>query len=178
MRNIGKMVRIGICTLGMSVMALPGLALAMDHGAMGGMNMGGSGDHAAMDKKDGGHDMTKMGDKLYSGKLGVWKAEARLIDMAAHMKAMPGMKMEGTMPNSHHVAVSLTDSKTKAAITEGTGKVTVTGPDKKSVTSDFMVMQGHFGADVNLPKPGKYTFKVEITSGGKTGSETFTHKVK
>ena len=161
MRNLGKTVRIGLCTLALSGLALPGLVVAaMDHGAMGGT------------------DMTKMGDKLYSGKLGAWKADARLIDMAAHMKAMPGMKMEGTMANSHHVAISLTDAKTKAAITEGTGKVTVTGPDGKSATSDFMVMQGHFGADVNLPKPGKYTFKVEITSGDKTGTETFTHKVK
>jgi hypothetical protein len=180
MLNFRKTVRIAICTLSLTIMALPGASMAMDHGAMGGMNMGGSGDHGAMDKKDGGHDMAKMGDKVYDGKLGgAWKANARLMDMKAHMAAMPsGMKMEGAMPNSHHLAVSLTDAKSKAAITEGKGKVTVTGPDGKSATSEFMVMQGHFGADVNLPKPGKYTFKVEITSGGQTGSETFTHKVK
>ncbi len=37
-----------------------------------------------------------------------------------------------------------------------------------------MVMQGHFGADVNLPKPGKYTFKAEIESGRKKGNATFS----
>ncbi len=41
-----------------------------------------------------------------------------------------------------------------------------------------MVMQGHFGADVNLPASGKYSFKVEITSGDETATTTFTHKVK
>ena len=39
-------------------------------------------------------------------------------------------------------------------------------------------MQGHFGADVNLPKPGKYTFKAEIESGGKKGNATFTYTLK
>jgi hypothetical protein len=39
-------------------------------------------------------------------------------------------------------------------------------------------MQGHFGADVNLPKPGKYAFKVEIASGKDKGSATFSHQVK
>lgn len=148
-------------------------ARAADHGGMAGMKHGdGSGAPAA-------HDMSKMGDKVYDGKLGAWKASVRLMDMKAHMAAMPsGMKMEGAMPNSHHIAVSLSDAKTKKAIAEGTGKVTVTGPDKKAVTSDFMVMQGHFGADVNLPKPGKYTFKVEIASGKDKGSATFSRQVK
>jgi hypothetical protein len=41
-----------------------------------------------------------------------------------------------------------------------------------------MVMQGHFGADVNLPAPGKYTFKTEIESGGKKGSATFSYTLK
>lgn len=171
MSNIGKAVKIGFCMLALTIMALPGASKAMDHGAMGGMKHGSD---AA-----GGHDMKKMGDSIFSGKIGSWKGDARLMDMKAHLAAMPGgMKVEGPLPNSHHIALSLTDAKTKSAITEGTGKVTVTGPDGKGATSEFMVMQGHFGADVNLPKPGKYSFKVEITSGGQTGSETFTHKVK
>jgi hypothetical protein len=148
-------------------------AQAAEHGGMAGMQHGGGSAAPAA------HDMTKMGDKVYDGKLGTWKASVRLMDMKAHMAAMPsGMKMEGAMPNSHHIAVSLSDAKTKKAIVEGTGKVTVTGPDKKAVASDFMVMQGHFGADVNLPKPGKYTFKVEIASGTDKGSATFSYKVK
>jgi len=98
------------------------------------------------------------------------------MDMKAHMAAS-GMKAQGAMPNSHHLAVTLTDAA-KKSVTEGKGTVTVTGPDKKETMAEFMVMQGHFGADVNLPKPGKYTFKTEIESGGRKGSATFSYTLK
>jgi hypothetical protein len=136
----------------------------------GGMKMEGHG-------QAGGHDMAKMGDKAFSGKIGPWKGDARIMDMKAHMAAS-GMKAAGAMPNSHHIAIELSDAKTKARVTEGKGTVTVTGPGKKTATADFMAMQGHFGADVNLPAPGKYTFKAEIESGGKKGSATFHYTLK
>jgi len=93
------------------------------------------------------------------------------------MKAA-GMQAQGAMTNSHHIALSLTDPKTKARITEGTGAVTVIGPDKSMMTYDITGMQGNFGADVNLPKPGKYTCNVKMESGGKTGTSTFHYTVK
>ena len=98
------------------------------------------------------------------------------MDMKAHLEAS-GMKAQGAMPNSHHIAFTLTDAA-KKPVTEGKGTVTVTGPDKKTATSGFMAMQGHFGADVNLPNPGKYTFKTEIESGGRKGSATFSYTLK
>jgi hypothetical protein len=54
----------------------------------------------------------------------------------------------------------------------------VTGPDKRETKAEFMVMQGHFGTDVNLPKPGKYTFRTEIESGGQKGNATFSYTLK
>ena len=168
----------------LSFLAVSSLALADDkgHGGMSGMKMEGSGgmkmdDHGTM--KSGGHDMMKMGDKVFSGKIGAWHGEARLTDMKAQMEKAKasGMKMEGMM-NTHHIALSLTDPKTKSPVTEGKGTVTVTGPDKKTTKVDYMVMQGHFGADVNLPAPGKYTFKTEIESGGQKGSATFSYTLK
>ena len=69
-------------------------------------------------------------------------------------------KMMANMKNTHHIAISLTDPATKKAVTEGKGTVTVTGPDKKTVTTDLMGMQGHFGADVALTEKGEYHFKV------------------
>ena len=166
MRTIGKAVRTAVCGTALMLMALPVISAAAEHGAMGGMQHGGT----------GGHDMAKMGDKAFSGKIGPWNGEARIMDMKAHMEAS-GMKAMGAMPNTHHLALSLTDAA-KKPVTEGKGTVTVTGPDKKAVTSGFMVMQGHFGADVNLPAPGKYTFKAEIESGGKKGSATFSYTLK
>ena len=153
--------------LALALLALPGMAVAaeMKHGEMKGM--------------EGHGDMMKMGDKVFDGKVGPWQGEARLMDMKAHMEKAKasGMKMEGAM-KSHHLSLGLTDPATKKAVMEGKGTVTVTGPDKKAEKTDFMAMEGHFGADVNLPKPGKYTFKTEIESGGKKGAATFTHTVK
>jgi hypothetical protein len=159
----------------LSFLTLTSFAQADDkgHGGMPGMKMEGN---EGMPMKSGGHDMMQMGDKAFSGKIGPWEGTARIIDMKAHLEAS-GMKAQGAMPNSHHIAFTLIDAA-KKPVTEGTGKVTVTGPDKKTATSDFTVMQGHFGADVNLPKPGKYTFKAQIESGGKKGSATFSYTLK
>jgi hypothetical protein len=155
----------------LSILALPMYVYAAEkgHEGMPGMKME---DHGKM----GSHDMAKMGDKAFSGKIGPWAGEARIMDMKAHLEAS-GMKAQGAMPNSHHIAFTLTDAA-KKPVTEGKGTVTVTGPDKKTATYNFMVMQGHFGADVNLPAPGKYTFKTEIESGGKKGSATFPYTLK
>jgi hypothetical protein len=156
----------------LSILALPMYVSAAEkgHEGMPGMKME---DHGKM----GSHDMAKMGDKAFSGKIGPWQGDARIMDMKAHMGAS-GMKAQGAMPNSHHIAFELTDPNTKKAVTEGAGKVTVTGPDKKETKVGFMVMEGHFGTDVNLPAPGKYTFKAEIESGGQKGSATFSYTVK
>lgn len=168
------------CVAVLSILALPMYASAdmKGHGGMSGMGNDQGGmkmdDHGKMDS--GGHDMAKMGDKAFSGKIGPWKGDARVMDMKAHLEAS-GMKAQGAMPNSHHIALSLTDAA-KKPVTEGKGMVMVTGPDKKETMAEFMVMQGHFGADVNLPKPGKYTFKTEIESGGQKGNATFTYTVK
>ena len=159
------------CLAVLSILALPMYVSAAEkgHEGMPGMKME---DHGKM----GSHDMAKMGDKAYSGKIGPWQGDARIMDMKAHLGAS-GMKAQGAMPNSHHIAFTLTDAA-KKPVTEGKGTVTVTGPDKKTATSEFMVMQGHFGADVNLPKPGKYTFKAEIESGGQKGNATFSYTLK
>jgi len=158
----------------LSILAMPALALSAEkgHEGMGGMKME---EHGKMKMES--QDMMKMGDKVFSGKIGPWNGEARIMDMKAHMEAS-GMKAHGAMPNSHHVSFDLSDGKTKAHIAEGKGSVTVTGPDKAVAKSELMVMQGHFGADVNLPKPGKYTIKAEIESGGQKGSVTFSHTLK
>ncbi|HEX8042386.1 hypothetical protein [Candidatus Deferrimicrobium sp.] len=182
MRTIGKAVRTAVCGTALMIMMLPGISAAAEHGGTGGMQQGAPGDHGGMKMgdsekmKSGGHDMAKMGDKVFSGKIGPWKGTARIVDMKAHMAAA-GMKAQGAMPNSHHVAFMLTDAS-KKQVTEGKGTVIVIGPDKKEATSEFMIIQGHFGADVNLPNPGKYTFKAEIESGGQKGSATFSYTLK
>lgn len=169
------------CLLASALLVLAGQAAAMEKGHEG---MSGMKDHGGMSgmKEHGaaeGHGMMKMGDKVFGGKIGPWTAEARLTDMKAKMAQMKlSEKQMAMMKNTHHLSVSLSDPSSKKAVTEGKGSVTVTGPDKKSQKFEFAAMEGHFGADVNLPKPGKYTFQVEIESAGKTGTARFTHTVK
>lgn len=155
----------------LAFMVLPaaGFALEKGHGSMHG--------HGEMKGDD--HGKMKMGDKIFSGKVGPWLGEARLIDMRAQMEKAKasGMKVEGTM-KTHHFEIEMTDAGTKKPVTEGKGSVTVTGPDKKSEKTAIAAMAGHFGVDINLPKPGKYTFSVSIESGGRNGSATFQHQVK
>jgi hypothetical protein len=178
MRTNGKTVLAAVCAAALMLMALPGITAAAEQGGMGGMKMD---DHGGM-KMEGhgqavGHDMM-MGDKAFSGKVGPWHGEVRITDMKAQMEKAKasGMKMEGMM-QTHHIAIMLTDTA-KKPVTEGRGTVTVIGPDKQETKAAFMVMQGHFGADVNLPKPGKYTFRTEIESGGQKGNATFSYTVK
>lgn len=182
MRRISEAVRTAACVTALMLMALPAFTSAAEtgHGSMPGMT-----GHEATPGMQGhgtgeSHgDMMKMGDKVFGGKIGPWQGEARLIDMKAQMEKAKasGMKMGGAM-KSHHIALALTDAKTKKPIAEGKGSMTVTGPDKKAVKTDLMVMAGHFGADIDLPKPGKYKFNVEIESGGEKGSAKFSYEVK
>ena len=172
--------RFAMCAVLLAFLAFPlaGVAAEKGHGAMPGMKTGETGHGAMPGMKMEEHG--KMGDKVFGGQIGPWQGEARLMDMKAHMEKAKasGMKMEGMMMKSHHVAFDLTDHKTKKPVTEGKGSVTVIGPDRKEEKSDFMAMEGHFGADVNLPKPGKYTFNTEIESGGSKGAATFSYTVK
>ena len=161
-----------VCFLAIAVLLFSGRSFAGEkgHGSMSGMHGEG---------KAEGHDMKKMGDKVFEGKIGTLHGEARLVDMKAQMaKAKVSEKMKAHMKNTHHVAISLTEPATGKPVTEGKGAVTVTGPDNRAVTTGLMGMQGHFGADVNLPVPGKYSFQVEVEAGGKKGKAAFQHTVR
>ena len=156
----------------LGLLASPWLSLAGDkgHGSMPGMHG---------ESKMEGHDMMKMGDKIFGGKIGPWQAEARLVDMKAQMeKSKVSEKMKAMMKNTHHIAFSLEDPVAKKPVTEGKGTVAVIGPDKKETTYNLTGMEGHFGADITLDKPGEYEFAVEIEGGGKKGSGKFSHTLK
>ncbi|MDH3237496.1 MAG: hypothetical protein OEM42_09620 [Deltaproteobacteria bacterium] len=165
--------------------AAPAVAGDKEHGSMHGMSgekpMEG---HGSMHDMKGespaeGHGMMAMGHRVFEGTVGPWNGEIRLVDMKAQMaKSKVSEKMKAKMKNTHHLMVSLTDTGTKKHVSEGKGSVTVTGPDKQQSRYEFTGMQGHFGADVALDKPGQYEFDVEIESGEKKGTVSFTKEIK
>jgi hypothetical protein len=146
----------------------------MQHGDHAGMKMEGH-DPAA----HGDHDM-KKGEKIFSGKVGPWTGEARLIDMKAQMEQSGvSAKIAAKFAGERHLMLFLTDPTTGKPAAGVAGKVVITGPDKASSSKvTLIVMGGHIGADVALPTPGKYTFEAEIESAGRKGSATFSYTLK
>ena len=181
MRMISGAVRTAVCGTALMLMALPGISAAAEHvgtqhGDHGGMKMEG---HDGMSGKSGGHDM-KKGEKIFSGKVGPWTGEARLIDKKAQMEQSGvSAKTAARFAGERHLMLFLTDPATGKPAAGVAGKVVITGPDKASSSkATLVVMGGHIGVDVAMPTPGKYTFGTEIESAGNKGSAMFSYTLK
>jgi hypothetical protein len=133
-------------------------------------------DHDHMDMGHGGHSMMEMGNVVHQEVIDGVKATFKIMNMKEHMK---GMEMPKGMKETHHIMVELTDAKSGKAFTEGTVKVKILGPDKSEQTKDLMGMQGHFGADFDLSKKGKYGVMAKFQlKDGKVRSSKFWYTVK
>ncbi|MCM0081761.1 hypothetical protein L4X63_09185 [Geomonas sp. Red32] len=144
-------------------LAAPVASFAMDHSGMAGMDM-----------SHGGH----QGDVAHEEVIDGVKATFKVMGMKEHMKAMK-MEMPMEMKDTHHIAVEFKDTKTGKALTDGDVKVKVQNPDKSFQTKDLMGMQGHFGADFDLSKKGKYGVMCKFQlKGGKVHTAKFWYTVK
>ena len=139
---------------------------------------------AAMDHSEhggGSHDVGHaghQGDVAHEEVVNGVKATFKVMSMKDHMKAM-NMEMPKDMKETHHIAVEFKDAKSGKALTEGEVKVKVQNPDKSDQTKDLMGMQGHFGADFDLSKKGKYGVMCKFQlKDGKTRSAKFWYTAK
>jgi hypothetical protein len=138
--------------------------MAMDHGSM---------DHGSMNHD---HSMMEKGDAVHQEVVDGVKAVFKVMDMQEQMK---GMEMPKGMKETHHVMVTFKDVKSGKALTEGEVKLKVQGPDKAEQTKALMGMQGHFGADFDLSKKGKYGMMAKFKlADGKVRSAKFWYTVK
>ena len=161
--------------------AAVGLLLAAPAWSMDNMSMPhGHGDMKGGHGAHGGTEMETMGDPVFSGKVGPWTGEARLVDMKAQMeKSGVSAKVVAKLPASHHLVVILTDPKTGKPASGVAGTAEDKGPDKASSSKvTLVVMGGHIGADVNMPKAGKYIFRVNVEGEGRKGSAEFPYELK
>lgn len=141
-----------ILAAALALFIVPSLALAhcgsCEHEPKGGQKM------AAKHEGHGGMaaagSMLDLGEKTEKG-----------VEAMAHVKDVKAAMAKMGMKTTHHFMVMFSDEKTGAAIDKGTVAVKITSPDG-TVTgpTELMGMQGHFGADVVLDKPGEYTFQV------------------
>jgi hypothetical protein len=131
-------------------------------------------DHGSMDMGHGVH----QGDVAHQEVVDGVKATFKVMSMQEHMKAMK-MELPKEMKETHHLAVEFQDAKTGKALTEGEVKVKVQGPDKVEQTKDLIGMQGHFGADFDLSKKGKYGVMCKFQlKDGKMRNAKFWYTVK
>src|SRR6266568_246779 len=138
---------------------------AMDHGEHGG---------GAHDMGHGAHQGNVTHEEVVDGV----KATFIVQTMAESMKAM-GMEMPMGVKETHHIHVEFKDAKTGKALTEGEVTVKVQNPDKSDQSKDLMGMQGHFGADFDLSKKGKYGVMCKFQlKDGKVRSAKFWYTVK
>ena len=106
------------------------------------------------------------------------KATFNVQTMKDAMKDM-GMEMPKGVKDTHHISVSFNDMKTGKAITTGEVTVKVQAPDKSEQTKDLSAMHGHFGADFELAKKGKYGVMCKFKlPDNKVRSSKFWYEVK
>lgn len=135
-------------------------------------------DHGSMDMGHGGHSMMEMGNVAHQEVIDGVKATFKVMSMKEHMKAM-NMELPKGMKETHHIMVEFKDAKSGKALTEGEVKVKVQNPDKSEQTKELMGMQGHFGADFDLSKKGKYGVMSKfLLKDGKTRQVKFWYTVK
>lgn len=140
-------------------------AMEHDHGEHG---------NGAHEMKHDGH----MGSVAHEEVMDGVKATFTIQTMADAMKRM-GMEMPKGVKETHHVSVSFKDVKSGKALTEGEVKVKVQNPDKSDQSKELMGMQGHFGADFDMSKKGKYGVMCKFQlKDGKTRSAKFWYTVK
>jgi len=122
--------------------------------------------------------MTHSGNAAHEEVVDGVKATFMVQTMADAMKAM-GMEMPKGVKETHHLHVEFKDIKSGKALTSGEVSVKIQGPDKKESVKDLMGMQGHFGADFDMAKKGKYGVMCKFKlADGKIRSAKFMYTVK
>lgn len=105
-------------------------------------------------------------------------ATFKVQTMADAMKAM-GMEMPKGVKETHHVSVAFKDVRTGKSLTEGTVAVKIQNPDKSSQSKEMNGMHGHFGADFEFSKPGRYGVMCKfVTKDNRTRQSKFWYQVK
>jgi hypothetical protein len=106
------------------------------------------------------------------------KATFNVQTMADAMETM-NMKMPKGVKETHHVSVAFKDVKSGKTLTEGAATIKVQNPDKSTQVKELMAMQGHFGADFELSKKGKYGVMCKFQlKDGKIRQAKFWYTVK
>jgi len=147
---------------------VPALALAdcgsCNHKMDGGQKMAATHEgHGDMDHSKMEHGSQGMHDNMSAagGMIMLGEQSMHGVKAMAHMKDVGAAMSKMGMKTTHHFMVMFNDEKSGKPIESGKVAVKITSPDGTvGEPLELMGMQGHFGADVTLDKPGKYAFQV------------------
>lgn len=145
----------------------PALAGAVEHGSMPGMEHGGS--------------MTGMSHvSKGAGQILIGSASQEGVKSTAHLDDIRKAMAEMGMKETHHLMVTFKDDKGGKVIESGSVAVKVTDPaGVRGEAVKMLAMEGSFGVDLALAKPGKYLFEVGTKlADGKTRQFRFEYTVK
>lgn len=127
-------------------------ALAMQHGSSS-MNHGsghGAMDHGSMNHGDMGGGSMMLGEEEVDGVKGM-----------VHLNDVKAAMAKAGQPQTHHLMINFTYLETGKTIEKGSVAVKVTDPAGNETEPIMMMgMDGHFGVDLKLDKPGLYHFKI------------------
>ncbi|MHB8123579.1 MAG: hypothetical protein ACYDG4_15680 [Desulfuromonadaceae bacterium] len=125
-----------------------------------------------------GHSMEHKTNVAHEEVVDGVKATFSVQTMADAMKDL-GMAMPKGVKETHHISVSFKDTKDGKMLTNGAVTIKVQNPDKSAQVKELMGMQGHFGADFEFSKKGKYGVMCKFQlKDGKTRQAKFWYQVK
>jgi hypothetical protein len=112
-----------------------------------------------------GHDMSGMDHHMMGAGHGK--------DTSADDKMMKEM-----MAGTHHIAVELTETRSKKNLEGATVDVQVVSPSGKASDVKLKSMTNHFGGSASLEEKGEYTLALHVKSGDVTWHEEFHYATK
>lgn len=125
-----------------------------------------------------GHGAHGVGNVAHQEVVDGVKATFTIQTMAEAMREM-GMELPKGVKETHHLSVSFTDVKSGRQLTDGSAAVKLQYPDGSTVTKELSGMKGHFGADLEMAKEGRYGVMSRfILADGKTRQVRFWYTVK
>jgi hypothetical protein len=106
------------------------------------------------------------------------KATFRITSIADEMRGK-GLAIPKGLKETHHLAAAFTDIAGKKALVNGLVAIRIQGPGQSGEPRELIAMDGHFGADLDLSRPGQYAIMCRfVLEDGKKRQAMFRYQVK
>lgn len=106
------------------------------------------------------------------------KATFNITSIAEELRAK-GLAVPKGMKESHHLAAAFMDVARKQPLSKGLVAIRIQGPGQSGEPKELVGMDGHFGIDLDLSRPGSYGIMCRfVLEDGKKRQAMFRYEVK